>query len=356
MQSPKIGKIFGVDIELHWLSILFLLLFLFISLYLFLLMLLLLVSVLLHELAHSVTSIRNKIKVSKIILILPIGGLSVLDKININPKIEFNIAVAGPIMSIFIGSAFGVLVPFTPPGIITQIFQFMFEINILLGVLNLLPAFPTDGGRVFRSYLERKHNFYDATMLTVKTSKAIMYALVIGALAYVLIISSSFYYKETLFVITLFTVFILYGGAEAEQNNAILRKNARGLSVKSAATKDFVLANPNASIKELYNAVKRSKKHMVITHMQGAYAYVNLFDKRRLGTARYVADLSIPILNIPENTNVVDAISLLENKEASIAAVTKGGKLIGIVTEQHLEAFVSLHVAQKSNRQKQAKQ
>ncbi|MEM3180976.1 MAG: site-2 protease family protein, partial [Candidatus Micrarchaeaceae archaeon] len=202
MQSPKIGKIFGVDIELHWLSILFLLLFLFISLYLFLLMLLLLVSVLLHELAHSVTSIRNKIKVSKIILILPIGGLSVLDKININPKIEFNIAVAGPIMSIFIGSAFGVLVPFTPPGIITQIFQFMFEINILLGVLNLLPAFPTDGGRVFRSYLERKHNFYDATMLTVKTSKAIMYALVIGALAYVLIISSSFYYKETLFVIT----------------------------------------------------------------------------------------------------------------------------------------------------------
>ena len=185
MQSPKIGRIFGIDIELHWLSVLFLILFLFVSVYIFFLMLLILASVLLHELAHSITAIRNKVKVSKIILILPIGGLSVLASININPKIEFNIAIAGPIMSILLGTFFGIFVPFMPPGLLTQVFQFMFEINILLGVLNLLPAFPTDGGRVFRSYLERKYDWYKSTMLTVKLSKGIMYALVIGTLAYV---------------------------------------------------------------------------------------------------------------------------------------------------------------------------
>ncbi|MGC8676195.1 MAG: site-2 protease family protein [Candidatus Micrarchaeia archaeon] len=348
MQSPKIGTLFGVDIELHWLSVLFLVMFLLISVYLFFLMLLLLVAVLLHELAHSVTAIRNKVKVNKIILILPIGGLSVLDKVDIDPRIEFNIAIAGPIMSMLLGSVFGFLVVFTPAGLFTQVFQFMFEINILLGVLNLLPAFPTDGGRVFRSYLERKRDFYSATMLTVKTSKAIMYALVIGTLAYVLAVSASFYYKEMVFVITLFTVFILYGGAQAEEQNAILKKNARGLTVAYAASKDFAEVRSNASLAELYNTIRRRKKHVLITKVNGAYAYVNILDKRKLNAAKTASDLAIPLPNVAKNTNVVDAMAVLENKEAGLAAVVSGKKLIGIVTAQHLEAFIALHVAQKT--------
>ncbi len=352
MQSPKIGRIFGIDIELHWLSVLFLLLFLFVSVYLFFLMLLLLASVLLHELAHSITSIRNKVKVSKIILILPIGGLSVLDSININPKIEFNIAIAGPIMSILLGTFFGIFVPFMPPGLLTQVFQFMFEINILLGVLNLLPAFPTDGGRVFRSYLERKYDWYKSTMLTVKLSKGIMYALVIGTLAYVLVTSGSFYYKETLFIITLFTVFILYGGAQAEQQNAMLKKNARGITVAAAISKDFATIKQNASIQQIYSTIKKKKKHMLITRANGTYAFVNILDRKRLSTASTAADLAIPLPSIPKNMNIVDAMSTLENKEAGLAAVVSNNKLIGVVTAQHLEAFIALHIAQKAKQNK----
>ncbi|MGC8628910.1 MAG: site-2 protease family protein [Candidatus Micrarchaeia archaeon] len=348
MQSAKVGRIFGVDVELHWLSILFLVMFLFISIYLFFLMLLLLVSVLLHELAHSIVSIRNKIKVNKIILILPIGGLSVLDKVNIDPKVEFNIAVAGPIMSIFLGSFFGIFVTFTPPGILTQVFQFMFEINLLLGVLNLLPAFPTDGGRVFRSYMERKYTRYKATMLTVKISKGVMYALMIGTIAYLLVINASFYYKETLFVITLFTIVILYDGAAAEQQTAELRERAKGITLRSVVNKDFVLVKPNASIEDLYNKIKLTKRHIAITRAGGSFAYVNLFDRKKLENAKYVAQLAAAIPNLEIGTNVVDALSEMENKEVSIAAVVKGKKLIGILTMQHLTAFISLHIIHRA--------
>ena len=165
--SVGIGKIAGINIELHWMFILLIALFFFISPLLGLIWILLFVCVLIHELSHSITARRNGIKVVKIVL-LPIGGASMIEEINIDPRVEFNIAIVGPIMSLFLGGLFGILVLFTPPGMITFIVQYLFVINIFLGIFNILPAFPMDGGRVLRSYLENKHNFYEATMLTAK--------------------------------------------------------------------------------------------------------------------------------------------------------------------------------------------
>ncbi len=342
MKSPRIGSIFGIDIELHWVSAVFLIMFLLVSLYLFFLMLLLLLSVLIHELAHSVTAIKNKIKVSKIIILLPIGGLSVLDDTNLPSNLEFNIALAGPIMSIFLGLLFGIFVPFAPPGLLTQTLQFMFEMNILLGVLNLLPAFPTDGGRVFRSYLEKKMSRYKATMLTVRISKDLMYLLMFGTIVYVFVASSPLYYKETLFIIMLFTIFILYGGAESEQQMAELREKAEN--------KDYFFIDWNATIGQLYKKIKAEKRHIAITGNKGTYFFVNVFDKKKLENARKVFDLAVEIPSIDENANVVDALEILENKEANIAAVVRRKKIVAIVTAQHLDAFISLHIIQKNRK------
>ncbi len=79
VQSLGIGKIFGIEIELHWTFLLLLLFTLLISTFVFILIVLLFVCVLIHELAHSITSLRNGIKVKKIIL-LPIGGASIIEQ------------------------------------------------------------------------------------------------------------------------------------------------------------------------------------------------------------------------------------------------------------------------------------
>ena len=143
--SVRIGRIAGIDIELHWLFILLILFFIYLSPLLGFIWILLFVCVLIHELSHSITALRNGIKVSRIIL-MPIGGASIINDIGINPEAELNISVAGPLMSFVLGGIFGILVIFTPPGIITYIVQYLFLINILLGVFNILPAFPMDGG------------------------------------------------------------------------------------------------------------------------------------------------------------------------------------------------------------------
>lgn len=345
-QSYKIGKIFGIDIELHWTFIMLILLTLLLSTYVFILMVLLFVCVLIHELLHSIVSLRNNVNVRKIIL-LPMGGASIIDPMEMDPKVEFNISIAGPLMSLLLGSVFGFFVAFSPPGPLTQVLQFLFQINILLGVFNLLPAFPTDGGRVFRSYLERRYNAYKATMITITAGKYVMALFLIGTLVFVMLITAPLYYKEFVFLWNIIIVFFLYGGAQAEKELAEVRKEAKGVSVKDVVSKHFSFVPPERKVRELYGIVKRTKMHLLLTKVGSDYAYLDLLRKERLGSATFAKDIATKIPTIGLDTNVVDALEVMEANDSGIAAVTSRSRLVGIITLSHLRSFLSLHVISK---------
>jgi len=346
----SIGRLFGIDISLHWTFILLILFVLFISLYLSLLIILLFVCVLLHELAHSITSLRNGIKVKKIML-LPIGGASIIDTVNIDPKVEFNIAIVGPIMSLFLGGISGIAVLFSPPGMITQILQFLFEINILLGVFNLLPVFPMDGGRVFRSYLQKRHNFFDATMLTIKASEYIMVLIVLGTIGFAAFATSySFSYREFMVVWDLIIVMFLYGGVQAERENAIIKRDTKGLYVGEAKSRSFVFVRADRKISYLYKLMKKYGEHLMITKIGSEFAIVDIFKKEKMKNAVYVKDVARVIPKISSSTGVADALSKMESTESGIMAVVSRGKLTGIVTSAQLQAFITLHLASRYER------
>lgn len=342
-QSYRLCSIFGIDIELHWTFIALLILTLFLSTYLFVLITLLFVCVLIHELSHCFVSLRNRVKVSRIILV-PMGGASIIDQVKLNPRVEFNIAIAGPLMSVLLACLFGVMVVIAPPGLPNQIFQFLFEINILLGVFNLLPAFPTDGGRVFRSYLERKYNQYKATMLTIRAGNVMMGLIVLGTLAFVIAMSAPFYTKEFVFLWNLVIVFFLYSGAQAEKQLVEMRQNTRGMRVSEVTSKHFVLVKPEDDAQKLYETVRRKKVHLLITKVGDGYALVNLLRKEKLKPNVTAQQIATAIPNIQINANIIDALEKMEANEIGIAAVTRGKRLVGVVTLSHLQAFISLHV------------
>ena len=251
--SPYIGSISGIKIQLHWSFVLLLVFSLVLSLYLFAVIVLLFICVLLHELAHSITSKRNGIGVKKIIL-LPIGGASVIDMEEIDPDIEFRISIAGPIASIFIGVALGVAVVLIPGGAVRHLVQLLFLINILLGVFNLLPGFPLDGGRVFRSYEQKKHSFFDATKITVKLSKIVIVLFIVGTVIYAAVEPGyTFAYREFVVFWDILIAIFLYGGAQAEYQTAYVREMAADLRVRDAVSKDFASVKPGTTIGELYN-------------------------------------------------------------------------------------------------------
>lgn len=113
-------------------------------------------SVILHELAHSLMARRFGLNVGSIILFI-FGGVAELETEPRDPVSEFWIAIAGPVMSVLLaGLAYLMIANFgsssgsRPLG---AILKYLWQINLLLAVFNMVPAFPLDGGRIFRAAL-----------------------------------------------------------------------------------------------------------------------------------------------------------------------------------------------------------
>ena len=351
--SPYIGSLFGIKIQLHWSFILLLAFSLILSLYLFVIIVLLFVCVLLHELAHSITSKRNGIGVKKIIL-LPIGGASMIDMEEIDPKVEFRISISGPIASIFIGLVLGAVAVVIPGGSIRHLVQLLFLINILLGVFNLMPGFPLDGGRVFRSYEQRKHSFFDATKITVKLSKIVIALFILGTVVYAAIIPGySFAYREFIVFWDVLIAVFLYGGAQAEYQTAYVREMAADLKVKDAISKNYAMVKPGTTIGELYGILMKEHTHIILVDYG---KNVKLVEGVRLGSSLNTAYMSTPVdkfcKDIPYidyNKQLPSAIDKMRNDNTGVIAVRRFGKIVGVLVIQHVESVVALHISRKNS-------
>ncbi|MBD3342809.1 MAG: CBS domain-containing protein [Candidatus Lokiarchaeota archaeon] len=137
-------------------------------------------SILIHELSHSLMAQRYGLKVSEIELYL-FGGVSKIEEEPRTPKSEFIISFVGPLSSILLGLIFlGTLFfsPFTYAPWISITLLYSGISNIGLGIFNLLPAFPMDGGRVLRAYLwNRKKDLLSATKTASRIGSFIGYGL-----------------------------------------------------------------------------------------------------------------------------------------------------------------------------------
>ncbi len=108
-------------------------------------------SVLLHELGHSLVAMRNKLPVKSITLYI-FGGVSEITSEPTNPKQEFVIAAAGPFTSLLLAAIFYIIqLSFQAVAPVFAAAKYLAYINALLGIFNLIPGFPLDGGRVFRA-------------------------------------------------------------------------------------------------------------------------------------------------------------------------------------------------------------
>ncbi|HEV3219798.1 MAG TPA: site-2 protease family protein [Candidatus Acidoferrales bacterium] len=192
----KIGKVFGIPIYLHptWFIIFLLITYLLIDQFTGLpdhpasalewgvaivASLLFFASVILHELGHSVVALRYKIPVVSITL-YAFGGLARIAKEPEKPLQEFNIAIAGPIVSfVLAGVFFGLSVLLGPYQMIAKAAAWLAGINGLLGLFNLAPGFPLDGGRILRAAVWAITGSYSrATRIASQGGKIIAYAMI----------------------------------------------------------------------------------------------------------------------------------------------------------------------------------
>jgi Zn-dependent protease len=107
-------------------------------------------SVVFHELSHSVVARHYRIPVDSITLFV-FGGLSRIERDPTSGRQEFNIAIAGPLSSLFLAACFWLVARyFHGSEMISAASRWLWEINLMLALFNLVPGFPLDGGRVLR--------------------------------------------------------------------------------------------------------------------------------------------------------------------------------------------------------------
>jgi Zn-dependent protease len=183
LRAWKIGRFFGIDLYLHWT---FLLLPLWAVLshpengelstpFLLAVMGAVFGCVVLHEYGHALTARRFGIGTRDITL-YPIGGVARLERISEKPWEEFWIAVGGPAVNVVIALIlFCIAVPllvFNPQLLLdTTAGQFLFAVlflNVFLVLFNMMPAFPMDGGRVFRAVLSMWLGHLQATRIAAR--------------------------------------------------------------------------------------------------------------------------------------------------------------------------------------------
>jgi Zn-dependent protease len=135
--------------------------------------------VVMHELGHSLTAMRYGIRVPRILL-LPIGGMAEMESIPRKPSAEFFITIMGPAVNFAIVI---VLLPFVwntlwlpedayvPPG--EMLLLELGLANLIMGVFNMLPVFPMDGGRILRAFLATQMDYLRATYWAAMVTKII---------------------------------------------------------------------------------------------------------------------------------------------------------------------------------------
>ena len=197
--------------------------------------------VLLHEFGHALTARQFGIR-TKSIMLLPIGGIASIEKMPEDPRHEIIIALAGPAVSFAIALLLWILlkmgnglVPLEDLSVTGGSFlQRLMIVNILLAAFNLLPAFPMDGGRVFRALLSLRMEPVKATRIAAVVAQA--FALLMAVLGF----------RYNLFLV--FIAVFIWIGAVSEARMASVKFALSGLAAGKAMLTDFQVLQPDESL------------------------------------------------------------------------------------------------------------
>ncbi len=193
----------------------------------------LLLSLLAHELAHALVAVSSGVVVHSITLFM-FGGMTQLEGEAHTPGSDFRIAVIGPVTSFVLGAAFFGLfvlsVVFRSPSLLSSSLAWLAVLNGMLGVFNLIPAAPLDGGRIVRSLLwKRWGNKERASVASSRAGRAFAALLVAVGLLEV-------FFGAISGVWPVLIGMFLYSAAKAEEGYAMLQQQLRYYAVADVMT------------------------------------------------------------------------------------------------------------------------
>ncbi|GMQ79321.1 MAG: site-2 protease family protein [Anaerolineae bacterium] len=296
----------------------------------------------LHELGHSFAAQYYDVTVKQIVL-SPIGGVAQLSHIPEKPVQEFVIALAGPAVNLM-AALLMALVLLTPvvslgdPAVVMMgvsgfslgsLFSFIFFYNILLGLFNMIPAFPLDGGRIFRSLLAMRLDYVRATQIAAAVGKITAIAIGIYGL-----------YNGGFFLI--FIAFFIYVGATQESNMVQIRSLLRDYTVEDVYSPSVYRLLPDSTVQQARNIlVYGGQRNFPVADGDLLVGFLTHFDFLRAAQNSVAHTLIAPFMRKDiKPASFEDDLFLVQQRliEERIEAlpVVHHGRFMGIITLQHI--------------------
>jgi Zn-dependent protease len=182
----KIGRVAGIPVRVHWTLVALLAVVGVITgagaLGVLAGAALLFASIVAHELAHALVARAYGVRTRDIVL-TPLGGVARLEGMGPSGRAEVAIALAGPAASLAIAAlAWTAMAILSPAGLAASALDTLVWANAMLGVFNLVPAFPMDGGRVLRGLLHERIGLERATRIATALGRAVAIAMALVGL------------------------------------------------------------------------------------------------------------------------------------------------------------------------------
>jgi len=357
----KIGTVMGIPIRIHfsWLIVFGLITWLLSSRYFpqvtpdlpfvsywvsgVLAALLLFASVAFHELAHSWVAQRYRLKIESITLFI-FGGVAQLKGEPPHPRAEFWIAVAGPLSSFFLSALFFFLMMNTEGGP-KALFSYLTRLNLILGIFNLIPGFPMDGGRVLRSIIwGKKKDYFYATQKASSVGRGIALFLIFFGLF-------SIFTGGSGGIWLMFIGWFLYSAAQASYQQATLQEILSGIKVKDIMVREMQTLDPSISLDEAVDRYFLRFGYGGFPVMdQGRFLgiltlkEVKNVPRQDWGRVK-VSDVYVPHerrWEVSPEADVMKALELMIKEDKGRIVVTEKDKIIGLITRNGIARYVQI--------------
>jgi len=354
--SLRIGTVAGTGVFLHW-SFLLLFGWLFISQvfeygFIAALQALLFIGtvflcVTLHEIGHATMARQFGIRTQDITL-LPIGGVARLCRIPEEPKKELLIALAGPVVNVVIAASLyaGMLISglnvlpiegsLTESSYLSSIFWF----NVVVVAFNMLPAFPMDGGRVFRALLARRRSHVEATQSAARIGQTI-------AIAFVFIGLMSNW------LLAIVGVFVFLG-ATAEAKSVAVRALTSGATAVDAMLTDYVTLDGHERLGDAVRELLAGSQTTFPVKLKNGHT--GLLARAKLLSALKSQGPETPLdeivqeaaTSVPAGMNLDESMEKLAEMRGPVLVVNSLSQPVGLLTLDNFQEWVQVETVLQS--------
>ena len=349
--SLHLGKISGIKISIHWT---FLILIIWIVQYHFFrghnglqtfyalaFLFAVFFCITLHELGHALAAKRYKFKTLGIVL-LPIGGLARMENLPEKPVQELVVALMGPLVNVVIALLLFLVMNITDvfhPGLSaagisgSNFWIQLYNVNLLLAIFNLIPAFPMDGGRVFRALLSFKLSRIKATRIASYT----------GQLIAILFVFFGFTFSPML----IFIGFFIFLGAQAELNAAEARSSLSGLRASDVVIRRYSSLKPDDTLSKAVSILLDSQEKFFLVKESGTVKGTLTLTDIVSGLAKYGPEVTLDeVMNKEVKSFSSDAklqdilLSISAMGDEKVFPIYSDGELLGIINLENIREYL----------------